>query len=60
MFSSMAGPLENLLNGLVPLTLRSCYASEGNTTLPTYCEEDLPVYSLLFPNAPASTIDYDR
>ncbi|KAK9588672.1 hypothetical protein V6Z96_000431 [Aspergillus fumigatus] len=53
-------PAREPFERLVPLTLRSCYASDGNTTLPTYCEEDLPVYSLLFPNAPASTIDYDR
>ncbi|EAW17721.1 uncharacterized protein NFIA_076510 [Aspergillus fischeri NRRL 181] len=44
---------------LVPLTLRSCYTHEGNTTLPLYCEERLPVYSLLSPDAPASTIDHD-
>ncbi|KAF4219582.1 hypothetical protein CNMCM8980_004379 [Aspergillus fumigatiaffinis] len=45
---------------LVPLTLRSCYTQAGNTTLPAYFEERLPVYSSPSPDAPASTTDHDH
>lgn len=53
-------PVTKPFEQLVPLTLRSCYANSGNTTLPTYCEERLPVYSSLSPDAPPSTIDHDH
>ncbi|GFF25626.1 putative arrestin-related trafficking adapter C839.02 [Aspergillus udagawae] len=45
---------------LVPLTLRSCYANAGNTILPGYFEERLPVYSSLASDAPVSTPDHDH
>jgi hypothetical protein len=45
---------------LIPLTLRSCYANAGNTVLPGYFEERLPVYSSLASDAPVSTPDRDH
>ncbi|RHZ59748.1 hypothetical protein CDV55_100754 [Aspergillus turcosus] len=53
-------PTPQVSSRWVPLTLRSCYAHPGNTVLPSYFEEPLPVYSSLSLDAPVSSDHHDH